>query len=223
MLLLKTAQADLPILRAHVHLPLYGCWRAELLIDTEDPADLVGAATLQIEGEDGKGPRLFSGFMFQGGVIGSRGQVKLFPGVGGMIQPLGPKSYRNSPARLPALDLCTETGETLDPTSQGLDTLLQHWARRAGVASQLLSDLASALSLPWRAQDNGSFFLGDVPEADYTGAYTLLKHHFRNQIVELDLPGVDLSPGMRIDEGAVVHLLYTFSGAGRSTAARVGP
>lgn len=217
-LTLTTQTGDLIAVEARLTLPLAGLWHAELWVETSDLADLQGLATLSIEADDKT--RVWVGQLFQASVFGGRGRVRLLP-TAGLIQPVPPKYYQKAPARIVATDVLLAVGEVLDPLSS-LDVVLPHWTRRGALGRDVLSDLAEAVGLHWRAQDDGQVLVGELPAVPFTGEYQILEDKSFRQEWELDVAGVDLSPGMTLEDRPIDRVSYLFSGASQACTVRLG-
>jgi len=113
---LQTAFKQIPVLSAIVVWPVTGAWHASLELDTDDAADLEGAAQLVLETEN-KSVSL-SGVLVLGSVFAGRGSVKLLAGAGGLPKLLPAKSFKDVDLSAILSATLTEAGEQLDPTSQ---------------------------------------------------------------------------------------------------------
>ena len=216
----ETRTAILNVVSCALTLPTFGAWSARLELDTEDPADLIGPATLTLHPDDSTAPRSLVGTLFSGSIRNGRATARLYPGNGGMIQELPGKGYASLAARLIAADIANAAGEVIDPQSAGLDPILGVWARRQATAAQQISELCSFLGIPWKMTDAGQIRIGKPAATEYTPAPRVLFEDADTQTQEIDLPGVDLSPGNTLEGFTVDRVVYIFEQSARHTMIR---
>lgn len=208
--LLPAAGDPIPVLSCALSRPGAGVWSASLRLDSQE--DLSGPSTLRIEAE---GRTLdYQGYLGVGSARNGRRAALLVGGGGGLSSVLSGKHYKGASARLVAEDLCASARESLDPSSQGLDTLLPFWVRSQGRAGAALTQLAEALALSWAITPAGKvrFFAAPDPAQEYPGDLSILSEDGARRLLSLDLAVPDLEPHQTIEGRRVSRVFYDFAG-----------
>lgn len=140
------------IIDAQIFEPSYGCWHADLELDTE--ADLSGAMSLNLEGV------VFSAHILRGGIEGGRWLGRVIGGAGGLSATLDARSYISTAISFVLSDVLTEAGETSDPGSVDYSGHeVATWTRTHGKASHALAAAANEVGANWRISRSGGVLI----------------------------------------------------------------
>lgn len=217
---LATETGTLDVLEACLTIPASGLWRAELLVDSDDPADTQGQGTLTLQGE--AGPRTFRGAFLQASVFAGRTRARFIPAVG-LLLPLPSKFYHKASVGAIVGDILQSVQESLDPTSDHLSVILGAWSRReVEAASIAIQDLCAELKTSWFVTESGLVHLGERVASEYTGEFNILREDPIRAIEELDLPALDLLPGQTLDGRTIDRLTLEISAAKTFIRVRYG-
>jgi len=147
--------------RAHVALPAWGAWYADVELDAE--ATLSGAVALKIAG------LTLSGTVISGGPANGRSRYRIVAGAGGWGTTLPPKAYANDAgvkASAVLVDAATACGEQFDATTLPTTRLGPHWARHEGPACRALEQIAPS---GWYIGEDGVTRIGARTATAWTG------------------------------------------------------
>lgn len=147
---------DHPVLKLDLVLPKRGVWVLDVQVDADQA--FTGAVTL----DDGVG-NLFSGVLPRPAqVVTGRVHARITGGKGGQLSALelAAAHYQSATARIVADEIAAAAGETIDPSTDPLTTVLESWSRQAAYAGQAFSLVADAVGVQWRVLPNGNVWLG---------------------------------------------------------------
>lgn len=191
------------VLEATVYLPRAGVWHADLVVDTQTPADVTGAIALSLldgqlvlEGTSYRPPLLWRGLTRLRMVAGAAGLGTLLPAQG----------YADSPASVIVSDILrgavgpAGASETLAATSMSLATRMR-WCRLAGErysAGAALRAIVLELGadVVWRSLPDGTIWIGTEtwPASTFTD-FEIMDAHPEDSRLELVTGTPGLLPG----------------------------
>jgi hypothetical protein len=207
--------AGAPVLRAELRAPLHGRWIADVEVDTSEA--LTGAVEVRIGGV------AWRGTVLRGGIDGADvWKGRIVGGAGGLDQPVTARSWLGlQPARGLFVELLTEVGETLSPSSGApVDTDLARWSRVDCTAHRALADLASVVGARWRLTPEGTVWVGleTWPELVLPEGVTAepLSVNPRMASAVYALPGSWILPGTVFEGRRVGGVVYRLDGADRA-------
>lgn len=196
--------SDHPVLTLNLSLPRGGNWVLDSQIDHN--AALSGEARLlDAEGNE-----------FVGTVWGSahhvgRAYSRIVGGKGGLGKlVLDAKHYQAGvTARIVAEDAISAAGETLDPSSDPLSTVLPAWSRAQGTAQEALSVLAAEIGITWRVLPNGNVWLGqDSSDAVSRPEVLVLDRDDVRGFIDLGLDALSLRAGDLFNGERITRIQY---------------
>lgn len=150
-----------------LRMPRIGAWTADVAVDSRTAP--TGAVTLALQGATLRGTVHRSG-LWKGGAY-----AQLVGGAGGLATQLSARAYRDVPLRLPVSDVLREAGETLAPSSTGLDEQRPAWVRMAAQASTSLGLLLAPAGLSWRTLVDGTVWVGQETWPESTLEHEVLE------------------------------------------------
>lgn len=155
-------------------MPRVGVWTADVEVDTKDVSKFADKVELSVN----QGALEYVGKASTVGANGDQSLIRMVGGRCGMGKAVGPKFYKDVPARIPVKDALDAGGEELSSTS-GLDTQLPWWTRREGTVGEAFGQLLEEVGSTWRVQSDGKIWVG----TDTWPAASL-----RNAAITLDAP-----------------------------------
>lgn len=142
-----------PVLELRLSLPRFGAWVANVELATED--GLRGKAIIE------DGTLRWTGTVLRSGTFSGRTHARII-GAAGLRQVLPAKHYVGVTLKIAASDTITAAGEFLAPgsTRETLSTALPYWSRTKSSAGSALLRLLEPLQATWRAEADGSIWMG---------------------------------------------------------------
>lgn len=202
------------VLQGAVCLYASGAWMANLGLEG-DQALATGAA-VKVAFPDGI--QEFNGTVLNSIAYGSRTNVEIVGGKGGLRKPTDAQQYRETTAKVVLSDLARQGGETLSlggMTSEILDHQFESWAVMNKTVGQGITDVAHALGVDWIILDTGDVWLGTLPWKASTAKYELVNHDTQYGFLEL-APGdgaYAIRPGQTVEGLNVTVATYRILGA----------
>lgn len=200
------------VTKASVTIPAWGCWYAEVHLDSEHT--LTGAVTLVVA------DLTLAGTVLSGGPTLGRSSYRIVAGAGGWGQTLPKKSYANdAQVKVSTVleDAARECGETMAAIDSDLRTG-PAYVRDAGPASRSLHELAPSA---WYVDEAGTTRLGARAAGELVGKVTRENpiDLARGMVVLAAESIATILPGVVIDGQSAVDVLHEISAEGglRST------
>lgn len=197
----------LPLVTAHVQLPLSGVWSADVQVDVDAVNRVVGAVAMSLN----DGALALLGTTVRAGMFNGRAQARVVGGAHGLVKAVTPRSYRSVPVRTVLRDILDAAGEKLSDTSTAalLGRVLPAWTRVGGTAAQALAVLAAQLDATWRVLPNGTFWFGveTWPAAPLTD-YVVLDFKPIEGVMVLGTDSPSLLPGTVLEGQRVDRVVH---------------
>jgi hypothetical protein len=143
------------LLDAAVHLPRVGAWHADITLDAEGGEALGEAVDLDL------GALHLKGYVHRAGTWAGRMRARLR---GGRLDvTVGPRAYRDVPARVVCTELATAAKLELSSASSPriMSRHLKHWVRIKDTAGTALQALTSELGAAWRVRPDATLWVGE--------------------------------------------------------------
>jgi len=204
------------VLRAMISMPFSGIWFADVTVDAQEK--LSGRVVMMMPG------LTLSGTVYRAGVYAGRSMAWIVGGAGGLQGSIKSKYYRDTPVRIPLLDIASEVSEAVAPSADttALATMLPTWSRMGGSARAAVSSLASAAGSTWRLLADGSIWLGTDKFAEAKSfEYDVLSDDPVDSVIEIASESLPLRPGDALG-GRPVRSLEHLIGATVRTRVRYG-
>lgn len=193
-------------------MPRVGAWHADFVVDTLDPSNVLGKATVKID--DGALTLVGTCYPNRSGVKYDTGFVRVVGGAGGLGTPTLMKYYSSTTLRLPLYDLLNHAGETLSPTCDPglLAQPLNSWTTISQTTGNAIAALLQAVPLStWRVLPDGTVWAGFDSWPPATLDYQMLTANPDTAEYEIGLDSPLLLPGYNLDGLNVSYVQHTLS------------
>ncbi len=184
-----------------------GRWVCDLDVGSEE------ALTSPVTITDTASDFVAIGSVYRGGEHLDQAFTRVVGGAGGLREQLRARSYRAVPARVPIMQVLSETGEALAKTADAvlLRTLLPYWSRVGGLGELALTALTTKLGATWRTLLDGTVWIG----TDTWPAIALedepLERHLREGRYSVGAEALDpaIAPGVLLFDRRVSTVIWT--------------
>jgi hypothetical protein len=169
-----------------------GNWSAQVTVD--DATKLVGAVTLEIDGQTFKG---FADPVLSG-VFAGNSQARIYGGKGGLSKKLKPKSYVAPSLKQVLTDILRECGETLSTTADSgvLGKRFSKYHREEDTALRAIDALADVADADWRVLYDGTVWIGNDTYPEQKTKHQVVNEAWGQGVITIDPEKPELRPGV---------------------------
>jgi hypothetical protein len=208
---------SLPVIAGSLVLPRIGVWIAEIELATDEASDVEAGKVASLS----LGGTTLTGTIYRGGVNGGKARALVLGGGSRLGRGLSSKFYDQPTIKILMLDICNETSEALDGSSDAGTLAFQvpRWHRGKESAGTCIARVVEQAGASWRVLSTGAIWVGPEGWPAYAGATLLQSEDHSRASAELIADTPDVRPGQLFEGRKVGRVRYQFSADQTSTTA----